>query len=355
MTTPDVKSVNGTNGHAQLAGAFMENIGPTKEAVLAAFASSQEGLKLVENKIKEQLCSQAPLLEQIPQYLLNQGGKRIRPVLALLTARLFKMEKPSEQLIEAAAGIELIHMATLLHDDIIDESPTRRHQKSAYKEFGMMPSLLAGDFLLVRAFGLCAKLDAFIIEETEKACIRLTEGEILEGFISPDNPRELDEYIDIVDKKTAALFSLACAVGSHLSQNNTDVTEKLKQFGSYSGIAFQMVDDVLDVTADEDLLGKPAGTDIRQKTPSLVNILWLESGDPTANIIFSKDNVSEDESKQALSHLKDSEVITKSREIAVEYAKKATDILDELEESSIDTNTRDQLKAIIQYTLERCL
>jgi geranylgeranyl pyrophosphate synthase len=333
----------------------LPKIGPTQAAVYEAFDAVKGGLKLVEDRAQSRFVSEAEALNKIPTYLLKQGGKRIRPILALLSARLFGMTEPSEELINVAAGIELIHMATLLHDDIIDQSPTRRHQRSAYLEFGMMPTLLSGDFLLVRAFGLCAQLDSYVIDQTERACVELTEGEILEGTLDAESEVSFEHYVNVVSKKTAALFDLAAKVGAHLSQTNPETTKSLGLFGRYAGIAFQMVDDILDVTADESLLGKPAGTDLKQKTPSLVNILWLQSGDSEAKSFFAQTEISPEKSKETAKYLKDSPIIEDCRILAKDYADKASSQLEGLDQASIDTKTKDQLLSIVNYTLQRCL
>ncbi len=328
---------------------------PLKLAVKGAFDSTKDSLELIEQRITEEVQSEAPQLTEISEYLLALGGKRIRPLLCVLSAKLFKQKIPSSSIIETATGIELIHMATLLHDDIIDESPTRRSATSAYKRYGVAPTLLTGDFLLVKAFGLCAKLDSFIIEETKRACVELTEGEVLEGKIDPENPIQFDEYLNIIAKKTASLFSLATASGAHLTGNNEETVNKLRRYGHFAGIAFQMIDDILDVIADEDLLGKPSGTDLKQQTPSLINILWLESGDKQAREFFKRSTPTIEEAKSQLELIKQSNIIPKSRQIAKHYASKANASLLDLDKNAINPVVRDRLIAIVEYTLERCL
>jgi octaprenyl-diphosphate synthase len=246
-------------------------------------------------------------------------------------------------------------MATLLHDDIIDQSPLRRSKPSAYSQYGLPATLLTGDFLLVRAFGICAHLDTFVIEETEKACVALTEGEILEGFVTFDQVRTLDEYVRIVDKKTAALFTLSSVVGSHLAGATPDEVLKLRAFGSNAGIAFQMIDDILDISADENLLGKPAGTDLRQKTPSLVNIIWQKNEPEKSRAFFEKDQHTDEDIKNTIHYLMSSNVIEECRMHAKDFAGRATNALLSLDKSSIDTKVRDQLFSLLEYTLERCL
>ena len=342
-------------GGATILGKDANRIGPSSEAVKAAFLHSIDGLQFVEEKIAQSIGSDAPILTEIASYLQGLGGKRIRPLLAVLCGRLFGLYPPSQQLIDAAAGIELIHMATLLHDDIIDGSPTRRHQESAFSKFGLTPSLLTGDFLLVKAFGLCAKLDRFIIEATERACIELTEGEVLEGTITSERRPNFEEYLNIVSKKTASLFSLAGSVGAHTAGANIIQVGHLKEFGLSAGIAFQMIDDILDITADEDLLGKPSGTDLKQKTPSLVNIIWLESGDLNAVHFFEKEGVTIEDAKAQVDYLRGSPVIERCRELAKSYAGKALEELNAVTHPKLDAEVRAQLTAIVEYTLNRCL
>lgn len=331
-------------------------ISALRDAAKNAFLEVNSGLTLVEDKIRSRFVSEARILPEIADYLLELGGKRIRPILALLSAKLFGLSEPSAGLIDVAAGIELIHMATLLHDDIIDESPRRRHKESAYSKFGIAPSLLAGDFLWVRAFGLCAHLGELVVRKTEDACIELTEGEILEGSLTEERALSLKDYEQIVSKKTGSLFSLAAVVGSHYGGASDEEREALGRFGRLTGIAFQMIDDVLDVVADEDLLGKPSGTDLKQRTPSLVNVLWLESGDERGRQFFRSPIVpSPAEVHAALSIIRSSPVIEEARAIARRYAEEAEQELASVPSSRIRDDVRRHLLAILSYTLSRCL
>lgn len=158
-------------------------------------------------------------------------------------------------------------MATLLHDDMIDNSPLRRHRQSAPARYGSNQSILAGDFLLVRAFALCARLDRPIIEATEQACVELTEGEILETSLVDDR-HSVESALAIARKKTASLFRLAAFSAAHMSGVWVDVESRMARFGELVGVSFQILDDVLDVVSDESLLGKRSGTDLRERKPS---------------------------------------------------------------------------------------
>ena len=325
-----------------------------KERLLASLASLS-GLKDVELLVESKLASDAPLLESIGRYLLSLGGKRMRPVLTLLVGKTFGLATPKQELLDVAAGIELIHMATLLHDDIIDKSPIRRHKESAFLKFGVDSTLLTGDFLLTRAFSLCARLDAFIIDETERACIDLTEGEILEVPLHLQN-HTLNSSLEIARKKTAALFRLASISATHLAKAGNEATSQMKIFGESLGIAFQILDDVLDVTAEENLLGKKSGMDLRERKPSIVNVLWLESGSELAKHLKTAPTSHEDAfADSALKELRGSRVVAEACALATDFASKAQGALTAACAAApeFSKETVDELQTLIEYTTER--
>jgi geranylgeranyl pyrophosphate synthase len=332
----------------------------TENEVKQLFAVFLGDLSKVENRIASTFSSDASDLSEISQYLLDLGGKRIRPLLALLSSRLFGMDQPSNGVIDIASGIELIHMATLLHDDIIDDSSTRRGKQSALLKFGRDATMLTGDFLFVRAFGLCGLLDDFTIKATEQACVELIEGENLEGVITPEFSRDLAEYITVIEKKTAALFALACQLGAHLAGASQADSQHMRDFGLYAGIAFQVVDDILDVVADENLLGKKSGSDLRQATPSIINLLWLEDNREEADAFFSKLSQSEESDQsllvaEAVQKLKNSAIIEQSRDLAASYVEKADQSLSQLSGKFGDSNEANMLRSLLSFTLNRCM
>lgn len=336
-----------------------EELVNAKQKLTAAISNLGE-LAAVEEIIRSKLSSDASLLEEIPQYLLELGGKRMRPVLTLLAARALGIEKAPTALLEVAAGIELIHMATLLHDDIIDNADMRRHKASPLVKFGAAETLLAGDFLLVRAFSLCARLDREIIDATERACVHLTEGEILEvPLYKQAHTRQ--SSLEIADKKTAALFELAAYSAAHITTGKPAVAEAFARFGQALGIAFQILDDILDVTSDADLLGKPSGTDIRERKPAMVNIIWLESGAPLARRLLEapkEDSASEQAFiDQAVAELRSSNVIQEARALAISYTDVARSSLQEglALADSYNEEAAAALESIIEYTVERVL
>jgi len=229
----------------------------------------------VEALISSKIKSDASSLEEISNYLLSIGGKRIRPILSLLLFKLFN-DKINDQILTISAGIELIHMATLLHDDIIDKSFIRRHHPSPFCIYGQDKTLLTGDFLLVQAFSLCSELNSSIVKKTSFYCTHLTEGEILESNLYTYKP-DFDEYLNIIIKKTAALFKLAAFSAGNLSNFSIEDNIYLESFGENLGISFQIIDDILDLFSSEKELGKKIGQDLIEKKPSILNIYWLES------------------------------------------------------------------------------
>ena len=325
-----------------------------KQQLLAAVAQLS-GLEQVEALIRSKFSSEAPLLSEISEYLLQLGGKRIRPVLCLLTARALGMREPNSSVLAVAAGIELIHMATLLHDDIIDRSPMRRFERSPYSKYGTARTLICGDFLLTRAFSLCAHLDTYIIDATEQACIELTEGEILETALS-EELHDVESSITIARKKTASLFRLSAESAAHLCGASKAAVSAAAEFGNQLGIAFQALDDILDVTSDESLLGKRCGTDIREQKPSLINVEWLASGDPLAKeLLCGSEAADESQVTQALNKLRGSAVVERAMVRARAHAESAHSVLNTLQASCSkpDNATFADLSALINYVLER--
>jgi octaprenyl-diphosphate synthase len=267
-------------------------------------------------------------MREIPEYLLSLGGKRIRPALTLLCAKACGLRSISSDILNVAAGIELIHMATLMHDDIIDQSPIRRHKESPYAKFGTPLTLLSGDFLLTRAFGLCARLDDTIIAATEEACIELVEGEALETPLHLES-HDLTSSLTIAQRKTASLFRLSAFCAGHLAQASQSSLAALSRFGEALGIAFQVIDDVLDVTANEATLGKQPGLDIIERKPSVVNVLWLASGDPASKRLCSRPISGEevDFAQKSLAALQAGACIQEAKKIAHSYGAQATSAL----------------------------
>jgi octaprenyl-diphosphate synthase len=237
-------------------------------------------LRRVEERLREELASREGRLETIAHKLVGAGGKRVRPLVVSLTFHAAAGglgERRRDDAVDAAVALELIHSATLLHDDIIDGSDVRRGQPSALREFGLGDALVAGDFLFCRAFALCARFEAQVIRWAAEACVALTEGEVLQARFRRNPAVTPSDYAEIVDRKTAVLFATGARTAAHLAGAAPSLIEELAAAGRHLGMAFQMQDDLLDVDGTAVLTGKPEGLDLRDGNPSLPIVLGLQT------------------------------------------------------------------------------
>src|SRR5436309_2129324 len=234
-------------------------------------------MALVEAKIRQSIVSEEPLLHDIARYVIDAGGKRIRPMVTLLAFRALGGTDVS-QAIDLAAALELIHSATLIHDDINDGGEMRRGRLTAYKKFGLQNALITGDFLFVKAFGIGGKFDAEIVELTADACAALAEGEIRQKRHAFDTNVSHQEYVDIITRKTALPIMGGAKIIGLIAGARLEDIEAVGEYGLNLGIAFQIVDDILDVVGDGARLGKRTGTDLREGNVTLVAIHALNDG-----------------------------------------------------------------------------
>ena len=257
--------------------------------------------------------------------------------------------KCTTDIVDIATAIELIHTATLLHDDIIDAAETRRGKESAFKKYGLKSTLVAGDFLFIKAFEFAGKFDETVVQWTADACTQLTEGEILQGHFNRNSAVTLDDYIEIVTRKTASLFHTGTKVGAYLAGATPALIEETERYGLNMGIAFQMVDDILDVVAHPDLLGKPVGIDLRDGNPSLPIILGLKNNDRAVCDAFECSNPSEVQIQSALASIKNGSAIGAARSLAKRYAEEALRSIKKLPPSLY----RNGLKTLVQLIIDR--
>ena len=228
-------------------------------------------LEAVNQLIIKQLHSDVGLVENIGHYIVDAGGKRLRPLLVLLIAKCLGTD--NNQHIDLAAIIEFIHTATLLHDDVVDMSSLRRGRKTANAAWGNAPSVLVADFLYSRAFQMMVSIQSMrvmaLLSDTTNV---ISEGEV-QKLVNAKNPEITEKnYFDVIHKKTAALFEAACETGAVIASNsstNTDIQQAAKKFGGHLGLAFQLVDDALDYDGDAEALGKNVGDDLAEGKPTL--------------------------------------------------------------------------------------
>lgn len=235
------------------------------------FELCADDMASVDTLIRESLDSNVVLIRQIAEYIIGSGGKRLRPMLVVLAARACGYE--GRHHVTLAAIIEFIHTATLLHDDVVDESDLRRGQESAHAVWGNAASVLVGDFLYSRSFQMMVRVDSMrVMEVLSNATNTIAEGEV-EQLLNLHDPEVSEEsYFSVIEKKTAKLFEAACQLGAVLA-GKSGLEEALATFGRELGTAFQVTDDVLDYTADAGTLGKNIGDDLAEGKPTLPLIL----------------------------------------------------------------------------------
>ncbi|MFU8783544.1 octaprenyl diphosphate synthase [Aliidiomarina sp.] len=229
---------------------------------------SDADMRAVNNIITAQLSSDVALINQLSFYIINSGGKRLRPQLAVLTARAFGYAGNKHHLL--AAIVEFIHTATLLHDDVVDESLTRRGKETANALFGNEASVLVGDFLYTRAFQLMVQTESMrVLEVLADATNIIAEGEVLQLMNCNDPNTTEASYFQVIYNKTAKLFEAATQLGAVLAEQSPEIEQAAADYGRYLGNAFQLVDDLLDYTSDAETMGKDAGDDLAEGKPTL--------------------------------------------------------------------------------------
>ncbi|MCK3657577.1 octaprenyl diphosphate synthase [Pasteurellaceae bacterium Pebbles2] len=236
-------------------------------------------MQRVNAEILAQLNSDVSLINQLGFYIIQSGGKRIRPVIALLSARALNYQ--GDQMPTCAAFIEFIHTASLLHDDVVDESDLRRGNPTANAEFGNAASVLVGDFIYTRAFQLMAKLNSLkMLRIMSDATNVLAEGEVqqLMNVNDPDTTEE--NYMKVIYRKTARLFEVSAQAAAVVAGESEEIETALQKYGRYLGTAFQLVDDVLDYSANAASLGKNVGDDLAEGKPTLPLLHAMRHGTP---------------------------------------------------------------------------
>ena len=308
----------------------------------------------VNKLIMARMESSVPLIPQLAGYLIASGGKRIRPLLTLAATRLFDAQTPRPYAL--AAAVEFIHTATLLHDDVVDESDLRRGKASANNIFGNQSAVLVGDFLFSRAFELMVEDGSLeVLRILSHASAVITEGEVLQLSIQNKLDTTLDQYLQVIGAKTAALFAAACEIGPVIAGQSPDMQKALRDYGYNLGMAFQIADDILDYSADQETLGKTVGDDFREGKMTLPVICALQHGGlPAQNFFartFSERNIRDGDFYIAQEILRNNNILTECSNMAVTYAERALEALLPIK-SSIMLST---MKKLADYSISRKL
>lgn len=237
-----------------------------------------DDVRMVDGVIRQSLYSEVALVNQVADYIVNSGGKRLRPMLVLLSAGLFgNIQAQHHQL---AAVVELIHTATLLHDDVVDESSKRRGQSTANAIFGNAASVLVGDFVYSRAFQMMVAVQNMsVMEVLSNATNVIAEGEVLQLLNIHNADITDDAYLQVIHYKTAKLFEAATQLGAIISHAKAHDEAALAVYGMHLGTAFQLIDDILDLSGDSDAIGKNLGDDLAEGKPTLPLLYAMRNSD----------------------------------------------------------------------------
>ena len=316
------------------------------------YALIEDELKETEAAFSRYLGSDIALIPKIGEHIILSGGKRVRPALLILTCGMLGGDGKTSTLL--AAVIEFIHTATLLHDDVVDEADMRRGLATANTIWGNEASVLVGDFLFAMAFDLAVDQGSLAtLKSLSTATRRLAEGEILELMKTADVTTTEDDYIQIIDGKTAILMATACETGAIIAEAEAELQENMKEFGHCLGIAFQMIDDILDYSSCEEDLGKTIGIDLEEGKVTLPLIHTLQQARPEEQErikeIITADYVRREDFDFVHELMKSYHSLEYASRQASSYLEKAHTILNKFPES----REREALHFITDYVLSR--
>ena len=288
-------------------------------------------MKAVEDFLFNHAAGEFPFATETSRHLISAGGKRFRPVLTLLASNYG--DPTREEIIKAAVVVELTHLATLYHDDVMDEAPLRRGVVSANKRWGNSVAILTGDYLFAKSSLLLADLGPDAVRHQAMTFERLVVGQIMETEGPHDGADPLTHYLKVVAEKTGSLFGLCARYGGYLSGAKPEIVETLVKFSEELGIAFQLADDVIDIESSSNQSGKTPGTDLREGVPTLVTLLVQRMARPEdARLLQLLSGPITDESDVtfALEALRNHSALGEAKQITMQYAESARKMLSSL-------------------------
>jgi octaprenyl-diphosphate synthase len=327
-----------------------------EEAKISArriFSLIANELQQVELEFERQARSNVQVIDYLGEYLRASGGKRVRPALTILSTYAVGGDGARYNSVRMATVMEFLHTATLVHDDIIDHADTRRNRPTVNALYGNETAVLMGDWLYMSAFETSlAERSLPILDILTRVTRKMTEGELLQlTFLGSAGVTE-EQYLDVLRRKTAYLFSASCEIGGILGAADENQQSALREYGLMLGTAFQLIDDVLDFTADEDVLGKAAGADLLGGKVTLPLIYLLEADGSMNEIVqrvLRNGDYSEADRPELMSALARTGSLERARALACDYAQRAHDSLESLPLSPYC----DSLRALPTYVLDR--
>ena len=316
------------------------------------FEPIREELEAVEQEFVQHIQSRVALIPEMGRYIQKSGGKRVRPAVLLMSARLSGYT--GDRAVLYAAVVEFIHTATLVHDDIIDGADMRRGRLAAHSRWGNDITVLLGDYLYIKSMALALTHDSLdLVRLLCDVTLRMIEGELYQLTKAGDVDIAEEEHFEIIRRKTAFLFGGCAQIGGLLGKVGADRESALREYGFNLGVAFQLVDDLLDYTADQEALGKPIGGDLREGKVTLPIIFLRErAGEEAYSLVRSivaERTVTPEQWREVLRLLKESRATELAYQRAVEYAERAKTCLAIFPPS----RERDALMALPDYVLSR--
>ena len=294
-------------------------------------AAVNGGLERVEERLREVVRSSHPLLSEAAAHLVQAGGKRVRPLLTLLSAQLGDADRP--EVVDAAVVVELTHLATLYHDDVMDEASVRRGAASANTRWTNTVAILTGDYLFARASDLTAGLGTEATHLQSRTFARLVEGQIAETAGPADGVDPVTHHLKVLADKTASLLSTSALLGALMAGVDRTMVDQVAEFGEVFGVAFQLSDDLIDVLSDSEQSGKTPGTDLREGIATLPALLVRAAEDPASQqlaLLLEGDLSSDAALAVALAQLRAHPAIGQAREVLQSYVDRARALADGL-------------------------
>lgn len=304
----------------------------------------KESLDAVEEKLRRVVESDVDVLNDASHHIISSGGKRIRPRLIFLSY-LAAGGKDISRVVPLAAAVELVHTATLVHDDINDHSLTRRGKITVHARWGRTFALLTGDYLFAKVYEMMAPYGARLNSLMADATVQLVEGETLQAAAAKSGQMNRETYKEIITRKTASLFQASAEMAALLGNGDEEVVDALRDYGHYLGLAFQIVDDILDIIGDPEKMGKPVGADVIKGAGAMA----LKNGRHSAHADVSVAEAEVDPIEQMMLQLRESGAVELAQAEADEMATRARQALYQLPGSP----AREQLDDLIDLVLER--
>jgi heptaprenyl diphosphate synthase len=297
-------------------------------------ASLLADMARVEELMRSHIKGDYPLVIETSRHLVEAGGKRLRPLLTLLAAQFG--DPSNYDIIKAAVCCELTHLATLYHDDVMDDAVLRRGVISANKKWDNAVAILTGDYLFSKVSDMLADIGPEAVKLQAKTFERLVIGQIKETQGKSEGLTQIEHYMKVVADKTGSLIATSARFGALLSGANAQTVEALTKFGEKIGVAFQVADDLLDVTSDETASGKTPGTDLKEGVPTLVTLYVIAANNPADKDLIAKLNgpISENDLSGVIAQLRTHKALTDVKEYLAKVAKEANDLLVDLPEGS---------------------